>query len=158
VAVAAGAAAAAAAAAELAVASFEVEVDGDLRPVAVALCAGLAPGDVVVLDGVIGAGKTTLVQACAVELGVTEPVTSPTFALAHRYTGRCLVSHLDLYRLEGQPMRDTNDLLEYVAENAVSFIEWPELGRAWLPAATHRVTITVGTNGCRHFSIDHPHP
>jgi tRNA threonylcarbamoyladenosine biosynthesis protein TsaE len=138
--------------------SFEVEAGGDLRPVAAALCAGLTPGAVVALDGPIGAGKTTLVQACAIELGVTEPVTSPTFALAHRYTGRCDVSHLDLYRLEGQPLRDTRDLVDYVTEDAIAFIEWPEFGHAWLPMATHNVAIAVDANGTRRFSIRRPHP
>ena len=138
--------------------SFEVEAGGDLRPVAVALCADLTPGAVVALDGPIGAGKTTLVQACAMELGVTEPVTSPTFALAHRYMGRYLVSHLDLYRLEGQPLRDTRDLVDYVTEDAIAFIEWPEFGRAWLPKATHRVAIAVDANGTRRVSIERPQP
>ena len=138
--------------------SFEVAEGGDLAPVASALCADLAPGDVVWLEGPIGAGKTTLVQACARALGVTEPVTSPTFALAHRYSGRHAVSHLDLYRLEGQPQRDTSELVEYVGEDAVAFVEWPELGEHWLPPATRMVRIVVGAAGRRTFTITHPRP
>lgn len=134
--------------------SFEVGAEGDLTPVATSLCADLRSGDVVYLHGPIGAGKTTLVQACATQLGVTEPVTSPTFALAHRYAGRCAIAHLDLYRLEGQPLRDTDDLLEYVAEDVIAFIEWPALGAGWLPAATRIVTISVADDARRTFTID----
>jgi tRNA threonylcarbamoyladenosine biosynthesis protein TsaE len=154
----AGAAAAAAAAAESDVTSFEVASEGSLTNVASALCADLGPGDVVFLEGPIGAGKTTLVQACAEQLGVTEPVTSPTFALAHRYAGRCPVAHLDLYRLEGQPVRDTDVLLEYVAEDAITFIEWPDIGSAWLPPATRVVSIRIDASARRTFTIERPRP
>lgn len=138
--------------------SLEVAVEGDLTPVASALCADLQPGDVVYLEGPIGAGKTTLVQACAAHLGVTEPVTSPTFALAHRYDGRCVVTHLDLYRLEGQQARGTGELREYIAEDAIAFVEWPSIGIGWLPSATHVVTITIADDSTRSFLIDRPRP
>jgi tRNA threonylcarbamoyladenosine biosynthesis protein TsaE len=137
---------------------FEVPADGDLAPVAMSVCAGLSPGDIVYLEGVIGAGKTTLVQACARQLGVTEPVTSPTFALAHRYTGQTTIAHLDLYRLADQPGRDVGDLKDYLAEDAYAFVEWPELGASWLPPATGIVSITLLPDGGRSFSIDEPRP
>ena len=142
----------------LAMPRFEVPADGDLAPVAMAVCAGLNPGDIVYLEGVIGAGKTTLVQACARQLGVTEPVTSPTFALAHRYTGQTTIAHLDLYRLADQPERDVGDLKDYLAEDAYAFVEWPELGASWLPPATGIVSITLLPDGGRSFSIDEPRP
>ncbi len=132
---------------------IEVPEGGDLAPVAAAVCADLRPGDIVELRGPIGAGKTTLVQACARELSVVEPVTSPTFALAHRYAGRVPVAHLDLYRLEGAPAREPGDLLDYLGDDAVAFIEWPELGRAWLPAASLTVEIAVDGSAGRTFSI-----
>jgi tRNA threonylcarbamoyladenosine biosynthesis protein TsaE len=137
---------------------FEVPADGDLAPVATALCASLRPGDIVFLEGVIGAGKTTLVQACARQLGVTEPVTSPTFALAHRYTGAATIAHLDLYRLADQPGRDVGDLKDYLAEDAYAFVEWPDLGASWLPPAARVVSITLLPDGGRSFSIDQPRP
>jgi tRNA threonylcarbamoyladenosine biosynthesis protein TsaE len=65
------------------------------------LAATLAPGDVVLVQGELGAGKTTFVRGAARALGVTDPVTSPTFTIGQRYHGRVPVSHLDLYRLAG---------------------------------------------------------
>ena len=145
--------AAAAAAADAVVTSFEVPVNGDLTVVATALCAAAQPGCVVYLEGPIGAGKTTLVQVCARLLDVKEPVTSPTFALAHRYQGRVTVSHLDLYRLDAQPLRDPEDLQEYLADDAVSFVEWPEYGAAWLPPADVTVRIRTLDDAARRFDL-----
>lgn len=126
---------------------------GDLTPVAEAICVGVQPGDCIYLYGAIGAGKTTLVQSCARRLGVCEPVTSPTFALAHLYDGTPPVAHLDLYRLGETAGRDTADLLAYLAEDVIAFVEWPEYGTAWLPAATCSVQIELADNGARQFVI-----
>jgi tRNA threonylcarbamoyladenosine biosynthesis protein TsaE len=126
---------------------------GDLNPVAAAVCAAVNAGDCVYLDGPIGAGKTTLVQACARVLGVVEPVTSPTFALAHLYDGTPPVAHLDLYRLGEVAGRDTADLLAYLTEDAIGFVEWPEYGSGWLPAATCAVRIELADDGTRQFDI-----
>lgn len=133
--------------------TVEVGEGQPLDEVARLVCDGLAPGDLVALRGPIGSGKTALVRACARELGVAEPVTSPTFALAHRYVGRVLVVHLDLYRLDQQPERDVADVAAEVGDAAVAFVEWPELGSAWLPAATRTVDITVDAAGARSFTI-----
>jgi tRNA threonylcarbamoyladenosine biosynthesis protein TsaE len=133
--------------------SFEVADGGDLAPVAKALCAVVRPGAIVHLHGPIGAGKTTLVQACAHVLGVTEPVTSPTFALAHRYQGDVPVSHLDLYRLESQPLRDPADLRDYLDEASIAFVEWPELGSDWLPQPDVAVRIEMRPNATRAFVL-----
>ena len=95
----------------------------------------LAPGDVVVLKGEVGTGKTTFVRAAARALGVRETVTSPTYQFARGYegsvSGRAVaVNHLDLYRLEGLDARDALDLDEYLAADSVTFVEWagPALG------------------------------
>ena len=149
----AGAAAAGAAAATDAV-TFDVGEGAALAEVADAVCAGLAPGDLVTLHGAIGAGKTTLVQACARRLGVQEPVTSPTFALAHRYAGDLPVAHLDLYRLEGSA-RSVDELAAELDET-VAFVEWPEYGAAWLPPATVAVTIAVDAGGTRRIRVERP--
>jgi tRNA threonylcarbamoyladenosine biosynthesis protein TsaE len=86
----------------------------------------LSPGDVVVLSGEVGAGKTTLIRGACRALGVEGPVTSPTFTIGHRYTGgRVAVSHLDLYRLQGLAGEDPALLEDYLGPDAVAFVEWP---------------------------------
>jgi tRNA threonylcarbamoyladenosine biosynthesis protein TsaE len=85
----------------------------------------LVPGDLVTVSGELGSGKTTFVRGAAHALGVTGPVTSPTFTIGHRYAGRMLVSHLDLYRFETLTEADWGALEPYF-EDAVVFCEWPE--------------------------------
>jgi tRNA threonylcarbamoyladenosine biosynthesis protein TsaE len=89
------------------------------------LAAALSPGDVVTVSGELGSGKTTFVRGAARALGVTGPVTSPTFTVGHRYRGRIDVSHLDLYRFAGVSSAEWGDLEPYF-EDAVVFVEWPE--------------------------------
>ena len=92
-----------------------------------ALAATLAPGDVVLVSGELGAGKTTFVRGAARALGVSEPVTSPTFVVGHLYEGaRGRVAHLDLYRLAGLDDEDPGLLDPYFAPDLVTFVEWPE--------------------------------
>jgi tRNA threonylcarbamoyladenosine biosynthesis protein TsaE len=106
-----------------------------------ALVAGLLePGDVVVVSGDLGAGKTTFVRGAARALGVVGPVTSPTFTIGHRYRGRVDVSHLDLYRFHGLSAAEWGDLEPYF-DAAVVFVEWPEAGRGALPSPRLRVTL-----------------
>ena len=133
--------------------SIAVPLDGDLAPVARIVLAGLAAGDAVHLTGPLGAGKTALVQACCRELGIAEPVTSPTFALAHRYAGAIPIVHLDLYRLHDQPLRDPVDLLGAMDDTAIAFVEWPEVGDAWLPPPARRVVIGLDEAGTRRFEV-----
>ena len=91
------------------------------------LAAALAPGDVVLVSGELGAGKTTFVRGAARALGVSEPVTSPTFVVGHLYEGaRGRVAHLDLYRLAGLDDEDPGLLDPYFAPDLVTFVEWPE--------------------------------
>jgi tRNA threonylcarbamoyladenosine biosynthesis protein TsaE len=91
------------------------------------LAARLRPGDVVLVSGELGAGKTTFVRGALRELGVTGPVTSPTFVVGHAYDGRDgPVSHLDLYRLGGMEAEDPGLLDPFFAPDAIAFVEWPE--------------------------------
>ena len=86
----------------------------------------LRPGDVVVVSGEVGAGKTTLIRGACRALGVEGPVTSPTFTIGQRYEGgRAPVSHLDLYRLEGLEDEDPALLEDYLGPGAIAFVEWP---------------------------------
>lgn len=96
--------------------------------------AALSAPCIITLDGELGAGKTTLAQAICRGVGVSEPVTSPTFALVHQYRGtRAMVFHLDLYRIDSP--RDLTNLAwdEIVGANAVVLIEWPERAGPALP-------------------------
>ena len=91
------------------------------------LAAGLRAGDVVLVCGDLGAGKTTFVRGACRALGVTGRVTSPTFTIARRYeTGRLPVSHLDLYRLAGSADEDPDLLEEELGPDRVAFVEWPD--------------------------------
>jgi tRNA threonylcarbamoyladenosine biosynthesis protein TsaE len=92
-----------------------------------ALAVDLRPGDVVLVAGDLGVGKTTFVRGAARALGVDEPVTSPTFTIGARYHGRVPVAHLDLFRLGGDLEGEDPGLLEdYLAPDAVAFVEWPD--------------------------------
>ena len=102
----------------------------------------LPPGAVVTLSGELGAGKTTFARALVRGLGATEPATSPTYALVHRYAGcRGPVFHLDCYRLRLPQDALDLDWESLVAEGDALIIEWPERAGAWLPAPTHRVRL-----------------
>jgi tRNA threonylcarbamoyladenosine biosynthesis protein TsaE len=107
---------------------------------AAALAAELRPGDVVLLRGELGSGKTTFVRGAARALGVTEPVTSPTFTIGRRYDGDVPVAHLDLHRLgsAGLEAEDPGLLDDYLTADAIAFVEWPEPAGSAIgePAAT----------------------
>ncbi|WP_320669859.1 tRNA (adenosine(37)-N6)-threonylcarbamoyltransferase complex ATPase subunit type 1 TsaE [Patulibacter defluvii] len=98
-----------------------------------AIAARLSPGDVVLLRGELGSGKTTLVRGAAAALGAGGRVTSPTFALANRYDGgRVRVAHLDLYRLAGLGDEDEELVEEELAGDVIAFVEWPDPAAALL--------------------------
>lgn len=110
------------------------------------LAAGLGPGDVVLVSGEIGSGKTTFVRGACRALGVLEAVTSPTYTIGHVYTGmragRPLeVAHLDLYRLSGLGGEDPALLDDYLTEQRVAFVEWPGLAARELDHVRARVTL-----------------
>ena len=91
------------------------------------LAARLRPGDVVLVSGDLGTGKTTFVRGALQALGVTEPVTSPTFVVGQLYAGTGgPVAHLDLYRLSGLADEDPGLLDPYFGPDTVTFVEWPE--------------------------------
>jgi tRNA threonylcarbamoyladenosine biosynthesis protein TsaE len=91
------------------------------------LAAQLRPGDVVLVSGDLGAGKTTFVRGALRALGVTEAVTSPTFVVGILYDGAAgPIAHLDLYRLSGLEDEDPGLLDPYFGADTVTFVEWPE--------------------------------
>lgn len=106
------------------------------------LAATLKPGDVVLVSGELGSGKTTFVRGALHALGVEGPVTSPTFVVGVAYEGaNGPLAHLDLYRLGGMAGEDPGLLDPFFAPDAIAFVEWPEHGPgAWPP---ERVAHTV---------------
>jgi tRNA threonylcarbamoyladenosine biosynthesis protein TsaE len=125
----------------------------ETEAIAARLAAGLEPGDVVGVSGELGAGKTTFVRGAARALGVTDPVTSPTYTIGNRYRGRVDVSHLDLYRFERVTPPEWGDLEPYF-DDAVVFVEWPEAGAGVLPAPRVAVELAHGGAGRRVVRID----
>jgi tRNA threonylcarbamoyladenosine biosynthesis protein TsaE len=113
----------------------------ETEAVAARLAALLAEGDVVSVSGELGAGKTTFVRGAARALGVSGPVSSPTFTIGHRYEAPTPVAHLDLYRVQGIDPEEWGDLEPYF-DGAIAFVEWPEHGGDWLPKA--RAVVTLG--------------
>jgi len=113
----------------------------------------LEPGDVVGVVGELGAGKTTLVRGACRALGVSSPVTSPTFTIGHRYQGRVPVAHLDLYRLEGIGAEGWGDLEPYF-DGTICFVEWPERAEGWLPRMRASVSLAHVDESHRSLRIE----
>lgn len=136
------------------------ELEADLRDeeatarLGAALAAVLAPGDLLLLEGDLGAGKTTLARAIARGLGVPEqlPVTSPTFALVHELPGRVPVVHADLYRL-GEPGELLDLGLEERLGAAVVLVEWGERFVSVLGEPTLRLGLSLGEGTHRRVEI-----
>ena len=118
----------------------------ETEALAAALAARLVVGDLVTVAGELGSGKTTFVRGACRGLGITAPVTSPTFTIGHRYRGRLDVSHLDLYRFSGLSPAEWGDLEPYF-EDAIVFVEWPEAGLGALPPA--RIAVRL-----EHVSVE----
>jgi tRNA threonylcarbamoyladenosine biosynthesis protein TsaE len=113
----------------------------ETEAVAARLASTLAAGDVVTVSGELGSGKTTFVRGACRALGVTTPVTSPTFTVGHRYPGDPDVSHLDLFRFRGVSAAEWGDLEPYF-QDAICFVEWPEAAAGALPPVRVEVRLS----------------
>jgi tRNA threonylcarbamoyladenosine biosynthesis protein TsaE len=129
----------------------------DTRSVAAAVAPFLQPGDVILLDGDLGAGKTTFTQGLAHALGVPEGVTSPTFTLVRGYAtaaGFDLL-HADVYRLDRLSEVVDLALPEFLDDGAVAVIEWGRKAAAALPGDHLQIDIDLTENdACRRLSFD----
>lgn len=114
------------------------------------LAAELRPGDVVLVSGELGSGKTTFVRGAARALGVSARVTSPTFTIGQLYAGSPDVAHLDLYRLEHA---EPEILEDYVTPERIAFMEWPELAEPVLDRVSARVTIEHAGGDERRITV-----
>lgn len=136
-------------------AEYEVSSVEETWAVARAFADELKPGDVVCLEGDLGAGKTTFTQGLAAALGACRAVTSPTFCLVVEHpTDKFLLVHMDLYRLH-----DADDVLtigweEYLSRGAVLFVEWPDRAEDLIPSDAWHVSFTLGeTADERHIAF-----
>jgi tRNA threonylcarbamoyladenosine biosynthesis protein TsaE len=123
--------------------------------IAAALARELHVGDVVTVAGELGTGKTTFIRGACRALGVTSPVTSPTYTIGNRYHGAVDVSHLDLYRFTSLSDAEWGDLERYF-EDAVTFVEWPEAGTGFLPSASAEVRLQHAGEGLRLIRLSGP--
>ena len=114
----------------------------DTKNLAVSLAELAQPGDLLLLVGDLGAGKTTFAQGFAAGLGITEQVTSPTFTLAREYHGRLLLHHLDVFRLDQISEVLDLDLFELLDSDGVILIEWGNVIRQTLPTDHLEVALT----------------
>jgi tRNA threonylcarbamoyladenosine biosynthesis protein TsaE len=128
------------------VAPRSVETAGphETESIGAGLAVQLSDGDVVLVRGELGSGKTTLVRGAARALGVSDPVTSPTFSIGHRYRAAAglLVSHLDLYRLAGLEREEPEMLDDYLGPGRIAFVEWPQESVPELAGARIAVTLS----------------
>jgi tRNA threonylcarbamoyladenosine biosynthesis protein TsaE len=122
-----------------------------------ALAATLRPGDVVLVSGELGAGKTTFVRGALRSLGVEGPITSPTFVVGHLHEyANGSIAHLDLYRLAGMGGEDPGLLDPFFGEDTIAFVEWPEHAPDAVPPGrvSHRVRLSHAGGDDRRIEID----
>lgn len=139
--------------------SFEVQSIEETWRLAAELARELKPGDVLCLEGELGAGKTTFTQGLAHALGVPGRVTSPTFCIVQEHAGeKTLLVHMDLYRLHGE-----DDVLaigweDYLARGAILVVEWPERAGSLVPPTARHVSFHHLGEESRRISIDNETP
>ena len=115
----------------------------------------LKPGDVVCLEGDLGAGKTTFTQGLAAALGVPGRVTSPTFCIVQEHQSKdVLLVHMDLYRLRGEEDVEAIGWEDYLARGAIFVIEWPDRAGSLIPDTARRVAFRHMGEGKRIIAID----
>jgi tRNA threonylcarbamoyladenosine biosynthesis protein TsaE len=123
------------------------------------LAAGLRPGDLVLVAGDVGAGKTTLIRGACRALGVEQPVTSPTFTIGQRYRGEGVwISHLDLYRLAEIDGEEPALLDDYLGPGSIAFVEWPAVGAARLGTPALEVRLAHAGGDRREIELHSASP
>ena len=129
--------------------TFELTDERMTRRLGHSIGACMRAGDVVLLRGEMGAGKSVVTRAAAQAMGVTGPVPSPTFTILNIHEGSALrLYHFDLYRLEGADALYELGLEEYIpADDGASFIEWPEMAEEAMPQSALTVTLTYTEDG-----------
>jgi tRNA threonylcarbamoyladenosine biosynthesis protein TsaE len=112
----------------------------------------LQPGDLVVLAGELGSGKTVFAQGVARGLGVTEPVVSPTFTIVREYQGRVPFAHVDVYRIDR--IQELHDLgFDELLDDRVTLVEWGDAAGPLLPAERLEVRLVPAGDEERDISV-----
>jgi tRNA threonylcarbamoyladenosine biosynthesis protein TsaE len=132
----------------------ETSTPGQTEAAGARLAAELARGDVVLIGGELGAGKTTFVRGACRELGVLAPVTSPTFAIGQVLAGRVEIAHLDLYRLATLDDEDPALLDDYLTPDRIGFVEWPAVVDGRLEGVVARVRIEHAGGDRRRIEVE----
>ncbi len=117
------------------------------------LASRLTPGDVVLVSGELGSGKTTFVRGACRALGVEGPVTSPTFTIGQLLGDSAQIAHLDLYRLESLAGEDPALLEDYLTPDRVGFVEWPGVAEPELGRVAARVTLEHAGGDRRKITV-----
>jgi tRNA threonylcarbamoyladenosine biosynthesis protein TsaE len=136
---------------------FQSTTPAETEAIGADLASRLKAGDVVLVEGELGAGKTTLVRGACRALGVTGPVTSPTFSIGQRYPAPVPVSHIDLFRVLGLGGEEPDLLADYLAPDAIAFVEWPndeEDAIAGFAKVAARVSLEHSGGDSRTIRID----
>lgn len=116
----------------------------------------LTRGSVLALEGGLAAGKTTFTKGIAQSLGITEPVTSPTYTIISEYNGIYPLYHIDCYRLEGEEDAIAIGMDELIYGDGICVIEWSERIHSLLPEYTIRIVMKVLAEGERNIKITGP--
>ena len=132
----------------------ETQSEDETRALGAELGGAAQPGDVMLLLGTFGAGKTTLVQGIARGLGVGDVVTSPSFVIANEYQGRLPLYHLDLYRIEQMDGTTLEALAEYFGSDGVCVVEWPAAAPADLVHGAARLDLAVTGEQTRAITFE----
>lgn len=133
--------------------TFETASPDETASIAAAFAARLVPGDVAVLQGDLGTGKTVFVRGAAHALGFSGRVTSPTFAIGNVYSGeKTEIAHLDLYRLGEIDVDDEAVLDDFLTPERIAFVEWPHDELA--DAERLRAVISLAHAGEDHRAIE----
>jgi tRNA threonylcarbamoyladenosine biosynthesis protein TsaE len=117
------------------------------------LARGLTPGDVVLVSGELGSGKTTFVRGACRALGVEGPVTSPTFTIGHVLGTAPEIAHLDLYRLGSLAGEDPALLEDYLTPERVAFVEWPAVAEPSIERVAARVLLEHAGGDRRRITV-----
>ena len=141
--------------------TYEVKSVEETWALARELAKELKPGDVVCLEGDLGAGKTTFTQGLAAALGVSGRVTSPTFCIVQEHAAVSsgasavpLLVHMDLYRLHGEEDVEAIGWEDYLSRGALMVVEWPERAGALIPASARHLVFRHMGEECRRVDID----